>query len=295
MEAGVRSVVDAADARPITDDLLIGDDGRPLTPLHPTSATPARGFGGHVAALALVAAYRTVPQALSVRYLHVEYIGAAPLDAPPYFGVRSLQDGRSVARRLIEVTDGDRLIAMATAMFHHRDDQGPDHQVPMPGAADPGVTAFREVSRPRVLIRTYEKDRAYLLTWMRPEILPLAEDPRLHEAALLYLSDLGILWPTLTAHGHDLDLRKRALGTVAHSVWFHRRPRVDDWLLFEHTAPSTSSGLGHGEGRVFARDGVLLATATQTGLLRPGSGQAWGGRSRVSSSAVGGRESARRP
>ena len=265
--------------RPITDDLRIDADGRPLSPLHPTSATPARGFGGHVAALALVAAYATVPEPLCVRYLHIDYIGAAPLDARPAFGVRVLQDGRSVARRLVEVADGDRLVAVVTVAFHRRDDQGPDHQVPMPLVGDPEAAPF-EIRRPRVLIRTRGERPGHLLTWMRPEVLPLAEDPRLHEAVLLYLSDLGILWPTLTVHGYELALRRRALGTVAHSVWFHRRPLIEDWLLFEHTTPSTSSGLGHGEARIFARDGVLLATATQTGLLRPESRAAWdrGGR-----------------
>jgi hypothetical protein len=30
-----------------------------------------------------------------------------------------------------------------------------------------------------------------------------------------------------------------------------------------------SGGLGHAEGRVFSRSGVLLASVTQVGLLRP--------------------------
>lgn len=261
---------------PITDDLHIGADGRPLNLLHPTSATPARGFGGHVGALALVAAYDTVSEALTVRYAHIEYIGAAPLDAVPHFAVRSLQDGHSIARRLVEVTHSDRLVAVATMTFHRRDEHGPDHQVAMPRVGAPDAAPI-EIARPRVQIRAEEDGAGRFLTWMRPEVLPLAQEPRLHEAVLLYLSDLGILWPTLTVHGHDLVLRKRALGTVAHSVWFHRRPWIDDWLLFEHVTPSTSSGLGHGDARIFARDGLLLATATQTGLLRPGSAQAWEG------------------
>jgi len=259
----------------ITDDLRIGPEGQPVRPLHPTSATPVRGFGGHVGALALVAAYGTVPEGLTVRYAHVEYVGAAPLETLPHFAVRSLQDGRTVARRLVEITDGDRLVALGTLMFHRRDADGPEHQAPMPEAGAPEDAPI-EISRPRVLIRARDEGAGRFLTWMRPEVMPLAEDPRLQEAALLYLSDLGILWPTLTVHGYELALRKRALGTVAHSVWFHRRPRIDDWLLFEHTTPSTSSGLGHGEARVFARGGALLATAAQTGLLRPGSERAWG-------------------
>ena len=262
------------DKRPITDDLLVGPDGQPLRPLHPTSAEPERGFGGHVAALGLMAAYRTVPGALSVRYLHVEYIGAAPLDTTPHFAVRSLQDGRSVARRLVEIVDGERMVAHLGVTFHRRGEGAPEHQIPMPETGDPGASAL-EIPRPRVLIRTNDASPGRFLTWMRPEVLPLATDPRLNEAALVYLSDLGILWPTLTVHGYDLGLRKRALGTVAHSVWFHRRPRIEDWLLFEHTTPSTSSGLGHGEGRIFTRGGVLVATAAQTGLLRPDSRRAW--------------------
>jgi acyl-CoA thioesterase-2 len=261
--------------RPITDDLLVGEDGQPLSLLHPTSSRPARGFGGHVAAMALMSAYGTVPEALSVRHLHVEYIAAAPLESPAYFGVRSVQDGRSVARRVVEIVDDGRLVALVTITFHRRDDDGPEYQAQMPDAGDPGADAV-EVPRQGVLIRGRDVGAGHFHTWMRPEVLPLAPDPRLQEAALVYLSDLGILWSTLTVHGYDFGLRKRALGTVAHSVWFHRRPHIDDWLLFDHTTPSTSSGLGHGEGRIFTHDGVLVATAAQTGLLRPGSSQAWG-------------------
>lgn len=260
--------------RPITDDLVVGPDGWPPRPLHPTNAQPARGYGGHVAALGLTAAYATVAEPLSVRHLHVEYVAAAPLDQLPHFGVRAIQDGRTIARRLVEVTSDNTLVAHLSIAFHRRDDRGLDHQQAMPEALDP-EDAPVAVPRPRILVRTQPVGRGRFLTWMRPQVLPIAAEPRLNEAALVYLSDLGILWPTLTAHGLDLGLRKRALGTVAHSIWIHRRVPVDDWLLFDHTTPSTSSGLGHGEGRIFTRTGLLVATCTQTGLLRPESTSAW--------------------
>ena len=113
-------------------------------------------------------------------------------------------------------------------------------------------------------------DPAHQQTWLRLHVRPLAADPWLHDCALLFLSDYTILWPTLTVHGLDPERhRHTATGSVAHTMWFHRQGRVDDWLLHDQQAPATSGGLGHAEGRIFSRSGVLLASVTQVGLLRP--------------------------
>lgn len=78
------------------------------------------------------------------------------------------------------------------------------------------------------------------------------------------------MWPILTVHGLDPERhRHTATGSVAHTMWFHRQGRADDWLLYDQRAPATSGGLGHAEGRVFSRSGVLLASVTQVGVLRP--------------------------
>jgi acyl-CoA thioesterase-2 len=151
--------------------------------------------------------------------------------------VRSFRDGRTVGRRFVEVAhDGEPSCAIATATFHR------------PDAADP----------------------AHRQTWLRPRVRPLADEPWLHDCALLFLSDYTILWPTLTVHGLDPERhRHTATGSVAHTMWFHRQGRADTWLLYDQRAPASSGGLAHAEGRVFSRSGVLLASVTQVGLLRP--------------------------
>jgi acyl-CoA thioesterase-2 len=114
-------------------------------------------------------------------------------------------------------------------------------------------------------------DPAHQQIWIRPRVRPLAPEPALQHCALLFLSDFTILWPTMTVHGLDPGQdRHSVLGSVAHTMWFHRDGRADDWLLYDQRTPTTSGGLGHAEGRIFSRSGVLLATVAQVGLLRPG-------------------------
>jgi acyl-CoA thioesterase len=123
--------------------------GAPITALFPVNAdgvSPAvlppsgggsRGFGGHVAAVTLAAAYATVPPGLSVRHVHVEFLRPAISGRPLRASVRSFRDGRTVGRRFVEVAhDGEPPCAIATATFHRRDDHAPEHQPPTPAAPD---------------------------------------------------------------------------------------------------------------------------------------------------------------
>ena len=123
-------------AVPITDLFAVGEDGVSPAVLAPSNGG-SRGFGGHVAAVTLAAAYATVPPGLSVHHVHVEFLRPAISGRPLRTSVRLFRDGRTVGRRFVEVAhDGEPPCAIATATFHRRDDRGPEHQPPMPAAPD---------------------------------------------------------------------------------------------------------------------------------------------------------------
>ena len=255
---------------PITDLFAVGEDGVSPAVLA-LSNGGSRGFGGHVAAVTLAAAYATVPPGLSVHHVHVEFLRPAISGRPLRASVRSFRDGRTVGRRFVEVAhDGEPPCAIATATFHRRDDRGPEHQPPMPAAPDVAEVPLARTDPVEIRRVADAADPAHQQTWLRPRARPLAAEPWLHDCALLFLSDYTILWPTLTVHGVDPERhRHTATGSVAHTMWFHRPGRADDWLLYDQRTPGTSGGLGHAEGRMFSRSGALLASVTQVGLLRP--------------------------
>jgi acyl-CoA thioesterase II len=254
---------------PVTDLFAVGADGVSPAVMGP-SRGGSRGFGGHVAAVALAAAYATVPEGLSVHHVHVEFLRPAIAGRPLRAGVRSFGDGRSIGRRFVELAhDGEPPCAIATATFNRRDDRGPEHQQPMPAAPDVAEVPLTRTDPVEIRRVTDASDPAHQQTWLRPHARPLAAEPWLHDCALLFLSDYTILWPTMTVHGIDPERHRHAVsGSVALTMWFHRQGRADDWLLYDQRTPATSGGLGQAEGRMFSRSGVLLASVAQVGLLR---------------------------
>jgi len=259
-----------AAAMPITDLFAVRADGE-SRPVASASGGGSRGFGGHVAAVALAAAYATVAQGLSVHHVHVEFLRPAFAGRPLRADVRSFSDGRTIGRRFVELAhDGEPPCAIMTATFNRRDDHGPAYQRPMPAAPDVAEIPLSRTDPVEIRRVTDAADPAHQQTWLRPHTRPLAAEPWLHDCALLFMSDYTILWPTMTVHGLDPERhRHTTLGSVAHTMWFHQPGPADDWLLHDQRTPATSGGLGHAEGRMFSRSGVLLASVTQVGLLRP--------------------------
>jgi acyl-CoA thioesterase II len=257
-------------AVPITDLFAMRADGVSRPVMAPSGGGP-RGFGGHVAAVALAAAYATMAPGLSVHHVHVEFLRPSIAGRPLRAGVRSFRDGRSIGRRLVEVAhDGEPPCAIATATFNRRNDRGPTHQRPMPAAPDVAEVPLARTDPVEIRRVTDASDPAHQQTWLRPHARPLAAEAWLHDCALLFMSDYTILWPTMTVHGLDPERHRHAVtGSVAHTMWFHRPGPADDWLLYDQRTPATSGGLGHAEGRIFSRSGVLLASVAQVGLLRP--------------------------
>ncbi len=250
-----------------------------------------RVFGGQVLAQCLIAAGRTVdagPQR-QVHSLHGYFLRPGDSHEPILFSVENMRDGRSFsARRVHAHQDGRILLSMITS-FQDRAG-GLDHQDVMPDAPDPEslppdhvaasrsedpATAMRShrlaidmrhVEGP-IVHRPAESRDPDQKVWLRAAG-PLPDDPLVHAAVLAYASDYSLLGSVLRRHGVAwVDPRLR-VASLDHAMWFHRFARVDDWVLYVQHSPSAQSGRGLGVGRMFSRDGTLVATLGQEGMVR---------------------------
>ncbi len=255
-----------------------------------------RVFGGQVLAQALMAAGRTVEQALAggptrpVHSLHAYFVRPGDDTQPIRFSVELMRDGRSFSTRRTHAMQGGEVLLTMTASFQEPAG-GLDHQDPMPSAPDPetiptfadsmaevrGTPAEFFVQSRAFDVRTVEgpihlhpgrqhanRQKVWVKAWA-----PLPDDPLLHAAFLTYASDYVMLEPVLRRHGLSwTHPRLRAAASLDHAMWFHRPVRADEWMLFAQMTPSAVGGRGLGISRVFSTDGDLVASIAQEGMLR---------------------------
>ena len=272
-------LVDLLNLRALDDGLFEGP--------HPEGERQ-RTFGGQIAALAQVAAGRTVDQG-HVHSLHSYFLRPGDSSAPTTFEVDRIRDGRSfTTRRVVAYQHGKAIYNQQTSF--HVDEVGPEHQFTMPEAPDPDTLApleervmaeFGYVESFAALPQPIDQRYVGALPWSaeRPPVPTqrlwirakgtLADDPLLHAAVITYASDMNlfdtILGPTDLRWGDN-----RFMGaSLDHCMWFHRPVRADDWLLYDMDSPTAHGGRGLARGFLYARDGSLAVSMVQEGLIRP--------------------------
>ncbi|WP_375464245.1 acyl-CoA thioesterase II [uncultured Methylobacterium sp.] len=252
-----------------------------------------RVFGGQVVAQALVAATRTVPRARAPHSLHAYFLLGGDPSVPIVYEVERIRDGRSFTTRRVKAIQHGRAIFASTISYQAVED-GYAHQAAMPFAPDPetlpdtrdllarGVPGIPAAvagyfGRPRPIELKPVDLRRYLdggpqaplcNVWLRAAAA-LPDDPAIHQAVLAYASDMTLLDATLIAHGRsvfDPDIQSASLD---HALWFHRSFRADDWLLYAQDSPNSGFARGFARGQIFSRDGTLVASVAQEGLIRP--------------------------
>jgi len=251
-----------------------------------------RVFGGQVLAQALVAAARTVDPERTCHSLHGYFILPGDVGTPIVYFVDRLRDGRSfTTRRITAIQKGEAIFNMA-ASFQVAE-VGPEHQSPMPEVPPPEeLTSELELIRavadriPERLREIYTQDRPLEVRPVEP-LDPFAperrepvkhlwirasgtmeEVPLSHQGVLAYASDYGLLGAALLPHGLTFQMRHLQAATLDHVIWFHRPFRVDEWLLYTVDSPAAGGARGFTRGSVYTRDGVLVASVAQEGLLR---------------------------
>ncbi|MFF8704182.1 acyl-CoA thioesterase II [Streptomyces albidoflavus] len=261
------------------------------------SAVIPRVFGGQVAAQALVAAGRTVPDDRHTHSLHAYFLRPGDPGAPIVYTVDRIRDGRSfTTRRVVAVQHGQPIFHLSASFQTW--EEGLDHQEPMPPAPDPETLATGEAMVPRyaaafidegVADRLLEARAAVDLryvheppyatrgtpreprsqVWFRTNGKLGDVDPLTHVCLTTYVSDMTLLDSVLLAHGRGGWTTGDITGaSLDHAMWFHRPLRADDWLLYDQHSPSASGGRGLGQGRIYTRDGKLAVTVIQEGVMR---------------------------
>ncbi|MCW2632011.1 MAG: acyl-CoA thioesterase [Pseudonocardia sp.] len=255
------------------------------------SELPTRVFGGQVAGQALVAAGRTVPAEREVHSLHAYFIRAGDPKIPIVYQVERIRDGRSFStRRALAIQHGQAIFALSGSF--QLPQEGLEHADPMPaGIPDPeslpDIGQLVEESRtdstlwakvPRPIDLRYVSGPGWparrtglidgpIQVWMRADGT-LPDEKLLHVCMLTYASDLTLLNSVLARHDIDVPDERIQRASLDHAMWFHRPFRADEWLLYECYSPTASGSRGLAQGRFFSRDGRLVATAVQEGLVR---------------------------
>jgi acyl-CoA thioesterase-2 len=255
-----------------------------------------RVFGGQVLGQALTAASYTV-EGRQVHSLHAYFLVGGDVNAPIVYEVDVARDGKSFSnRRVVAIQHGQPIFNM-TASFQVPE-QGLEHAAAMPQVPGPeGLADVRELP-PDVLDKVPEKMRRFLAherpfefrpvepihivappraapvrhIWIKT-VDPLPDDADLHRNVLAYVSDYQLVSTSTLPHGIHFAEGNVQLASLDHAMWFHRPFRVDDWLLYAMESPNASGGRGLARGQFFTRDGTLVASTVQEGVVR-----VWAGR-----------------
>lgn len=247
-------------------------------------------FGGQVLGQALTAASATV-EGRAVHSLHAYFLLPGDYRAPIIYEVDRSRDGGSFSsRRVVAIQHGQPIFHMSASFQVAQ--SGLDHQAAMPPAPPPeqlhdvrelvatlpGVpddlrerfsrplpVEFRSVNPERLMSPQPQEPTA--LFWFRAPGR-LSDDPRLHRGVLAYASDFYLLRTAVLPHGVPFPSPHLRMATIDHAMWFHRPFRADEWMLYAMESPSASGARGLVRGSIYSRDGRLIASVMQEGMLR---------------------------
>jgi acyl-CoA thioesterase-2 len=251
-----------------------------------------RVFGGQVLSQALVAARRTVDEPREAHSLHGYFILPGDLAAPIVYFVDRLRDGSSFSTRQVTAIQHGRAIFNLSVSFQ-RAERGYEHQTPMPDVPPPEELS-NELDFIRAMADQIPESLRPVLTQARPidfrpvtpldpfhaeprppvryvwlrAIDTLPDDTLIHQAVLAYASDYGLLGTALLPHGVAPRASTLQLATLDHAFWMHRPFRADEWLLYAMDSPAAAGARGFARGAFYTRDGTLVASVAQEGLMR---------------------------
>ena len=253
-----------------------------------------RVFGGQVIGQALVAACRTVDTgARQPHSLHAYFLLPGDPKVPIVYDVDRIRDGKSfTTRRVVAIQHGAAIFSMSASF--HAEEPGFEHAADMPDVPAPEALPSEQEIKSGVLPMMPDPVRAYFERERPIELKPvefarylsrqpmapkfnvwiratgrLPDDPAIHHCVLAYASDMTLLDSSLIAHGRTVFERGIQAASLDHALWIHRPFRADEWLLYSQDSPSAGGARGFSRGLIFSRDGKLVASVAQEGLIRP--------------------------
>jgi acyl-CoA thioesterase-2 len=250
-----------------------------------------RVFGGQVLAQSVIAATRTVDEG-TIHSLHAYFLRAGDASSPIVYNVDRNRDGRSFkSRRVVAIQHGRPIFTMAASF--QLEQEGLEHQFEMPTVPMPeDLTSESDIPEDRL-----EEVPALLRRWFtrtgpfdfRPAQKTDVFNPRpqppysdiwfrltdkidvpdsMHRALMAYASDFYLVGTATLPHGISFIQDNLTMASLDHAMWFHRPVRVDEWLLYSTDSPSSSGGRGLARGSIYDRNGRLVASTIQEGMMR---------------------------
>jgi acyl-CoA thioesterase-2 len=249
-------------------------------------------FGGQVLGQALKAAYGTVEPDRRAHSLHAYFLKRGDFNAPIVYFVDRSRDGHSfTSRRVTAIQHGEQIFHMAASFQVPQ--PGLEHQIVMPAVPEPETLSDSSMPPSGALNQLPEKMRKFYsqvhpfefrmtdpIDPLQPRNAPplqhiwiravdrLPDDDVLHHCLFAYVSDFRLLGTAVRPHALSFASGKLMLASIDHAMWFHWPVRVDQWLLYAMDSPSASGSRGFARGSVFTRDGRLVGSTAQEGLMR---------------------------
>ncbi|TKB45385.1 acyl-CoA thioesterase II [Thalassotalea mangrovi] len=249
-------------------------------------------FGGQVIGQALSAAKQTLGDERHLHSFHCYFLRPGDAQKPISYLVDITRDGKSFSTRRVQAMQNGKIIYNMMASFQ-KDEDGFDHQDIMPDVPGPEeLPSLHELQLkykphiPEHLHATIFAERPIEFRpvkeydWLNPKISEprnqvwmrakgdLGDDQRIHRYLLGYASDYNFLPTAVHPHGKNIWSKDFQIATIDHAMWFHRSFRFDDWLLYDIDSPSASGGRGLVRGKIFDRQGRLVASTIQEGVIR---------------------------
>ncbi|BDU22624.1 acyl-CoA thioesterase II [Dyella sp. GSA-30] len=282
-QAHVSELVDLLDLERLEDNLFRGqsrDIGTQFV------------FGGQVLGQALSAAQQTVDASRTAHSLHAYFLRAGDIDAPIVYSVERTRDGGTFSsRRVVAIQHGQPILNGSISF--QIEEGGFEHQSSMPEVPMPEDIEPMQPLSPEQMAKLPEKIQRWLgvdapiefrHVWpqdklkpvKRPPIqhiwfraaAPVGDSPALHRALLAYASDFNLIGTATLPHGISYYTHNVQMASLDHALWFHRPFRMDDWLLYSFDSPTAQGARGLARGQIFSRDGRLIASSAQEGLIR---------------------------
>lgn len=252
-------------------------------------------FGGQVLAQSLNAAYRTISKERILHSLHSYFLEAGNLELPITYNVQSIRDGGSFSTRRVTAHQGEKTIFILACSFHKKED-GHEHQMPIKkdikqpeellswtdmldqfGAFLPKkMKAFLSIERPidfkpvQIVNPLDAKDLPPVVdVWFKLKGDSSNLELAIKQQILTYISDYNILTACLNPNASIANFGNTQMASLDHSMWFYRDFDFNDWMLFSVESPNTYGARGFACGNIYTRDGKLVASVAQEGLMRP--------------------------
>ncbi len=251
-------------------------------------------FGGQVLAQALNAANRTITNNRILHSMHSYFLEPGHLELPITYNVNIIRDGGSFSVRRVTASQNESIIFILSASFHKKED-GYNHQMDIKhnlkqpedllswtdilrkfGDFLPkNIKTFFEIERPvefkptEIVNPLDRKDLPpFSDVWFKLKGDVKNLDVAAKQQILTYISDYNILISALNPHASKAHWGNTQTASLDHSMWYFRDFDFDDWLLFSMESPNASNARGFARGNMYSRDGKLIASVAQEGLMR---------------------------